>query len=183
MEEWKEIPGFEGYYEASNLGRIRSLDRYITLDGRWGKYTRFKPGKVMTPKFDGKRSYLMVMLSKDCQKKKYLVHRLVAMTFLKNPNGFSEINHKDEDKTNNSVANLEWCTHKYNSNYGKRKYSSHGENNSQNKFSEEMIRKIKSEYIKGDPEFGTVGLAKKYNVSPSHISSIIHGRRWGWLEC
>lgn len=182
MEIWKSIPGFEGYYEASTFGNIRSLDRYCELDGRWGRYTRFKPGKMMTPKFDGRGLYLMIVLSKDGVTKKYLVHRLIAMTFVDNPNNLPEVNHIDENKTNNRPENLEWCDHKYNNNYGSKATSSRGQKNSQNKFSEDMIKEIKRLYKHGDPEFGTMGLSKKFGISAPHISAIIHGKRWGWLD-
>lgn len=183
MEKWKAIPGYEGYYEASDQGRIRSLDRYITLDGRWGRYTRFKPGKIMTFTFDGRGAYLMVMLSKDSKNIKHLVHRLIASTFIENPLNLPEVNHRDEIKTNNCVSNLEWCDHKYNNNYGKLKDCHKGERNSQSKFSEEIVREIRRSYIKGDQEYGTMGLSKKYNISPPHVSAIIHRKRWGWLDC
>ena len=183
MEIWKPVPNYEGYYEASNLGKIRSLDRYIELDGRWGRYTRFKPGKIMTPKYDGRGMYLSVTLAKDGKNRKMLVHRLVASTFIENPDNLPEVNHIDEDKTNNSVDNLEWCDHKYNNNYGSKATAGRGQNNSQNKFPEDLIKEIRRLHKPGDPEFCTTGLSKKFGISPSHISSIIRGRRWGWLDC
>lgn len=99
-EVWKEIKGYEGLYSVSNTGRVKSLRR----------------NKIMALKktVDG---YLRVGLRKKGQKW-YSVHRLVAIAFIENPNGCPQINHKDECKTNNNVDNLEWCTAKYNSNYG-----------------------------------------------------------------
>ena len=94
----KEIPNYNGDYLASEDGRI-----YSTLLNRF-----LKPYKE-------KRKGYMVVHLKDGVKK---VHRLVAMTFLDNPDNLPQVNHKDEDKTNNSVENLEWCTNEYNSNYG-----------------------------------------------------------------
>lgn len=183
MEIWKSIPGFEGYYEASNFGRIRSLDRYVQLEGQYGRYTRFKPGKIMTPKFDGRGMYLQVVLSKNGNHRKHLVHRLIAFTFIENPYNLPEVNHIDEDKTNNCVSNLEWCDHKYNNNYGSKATASRGQKNSQNKFSEDVIKEIRRIHKPGDPEFGTMGLSKKFGISPPHVSAIIHGKRWGWLDC
>ena len=114
MEEiFKEIEGYEGLYLISNLGRVKSLSKKI-WNGK-GYYNRneinIKPAK-------DKDGYLYVQLSKDNIQKPYKVHRLVAQAFIENPNNLPQVNHKDEDKTNNHVTNLEWCTPKYNLNYG-----------------------------------------------------------------
>lgn len=117
MEEiWKPIKDYEGCYEASNLGRIRSLDRWVSN----GKGIRLAKGKVLhpTPKH---HNYLTVLLSKDGVKKRRHVHRLVAQAFIPNPDDLPQINHKDENPINNCVDNLEWCTAKYNNNYGNHK--------------------------------------------------------------
>lgn len=104
-EIWKEIIGFEGIYEVSNLGRVR----------------RIKTGNVLsTSKCGGCREYSSVCLSKNGKIYSRLVHRLVAEAFIPRPNGLYEVNHLDEDKSNNRVENLEWCNHKYNMNYGSR---------------------------------------------------------------
>ena len=96
MEIWKSIEGYEGC-EVSNFGNVRS---------RYGK-----PFK----QFLNSRGYYRVSLGTQ---RLHLVHRLVAKAFVDNPNGYPIVNHKDEDKTNNRADNLEWCTYKYNSNYG-----------------------------------------------------------------
>ena len=95
-------------YKVSNLGRLINLNYRGT-----GKNKLLKPSK-------NTNGYLQVFLRKDGKRKMFLVHRLVVETFLPNPDGLPEVNHKDEDKTNNSVENLEWCTHEYNTNYGTR---------------------------------------------------------------
>ena len=181
-EIWKPIPGFEGYYEASNLGRIRSINEINVFVRKDGKEIRRKHNcKILKPIFDGKKFYLQVSLSKNGVSKRYLIHRLIAKTFIDNPLNLPEVNHKDEDKTNNCVSNLEWCDHKYNNNYGSKKTSSNGENNSMNKFPEEVIREVKKLYIPKDKEFGATALSKKYNMSITHIVAIAKGRKWGWL--
>jgi len=117
-EIWKDVKGYEGFYEVSNMGNVRSLDR-IEKFMRCGKITRRKKkGRILIPvKRD---EYLGVCLSKRKTRKSYLIHRLVAEAFLPNPYDLPQVNHKDEDKNNNAVYNLEWCTAKFNDNYGNR---------------------------------------------------------------
>lgn len=115
MEEiWKSIPGYEGYYEISNTGKIRSLTRTIMKSN--GRSQTFK-GKELIPQLSA-FGYYKIILSKNQIKKQYLIHKLVAITFIPNPNNLPIVNHKDENKTNNNVENLEWCTYEYNNNYG-----------------------------------------------------------------
>ena len=113
-EIWRPIVGYEGLYEVSSYGRVRSLDRYVK-----GKSYRLHKGKVLSPGKNS-RGYLSAVLSYNGKHKAITVHRLVAEAFLPNPDNLPEVNHKDEDKTNNRVENLEWCNHKYNMNYGTR---------------------------------------------------------------
>ena len=104
-EIWCPIKGYEGLYEVSDQGRVRSL--------KSGKERILKPQRNTC-------GYLKFCLYKNGEHKMYLVHRLVAQTFIPNPNNLPEVNHKDEDKTNNKVSNLEFCDKKYNINYGTR---------------------------------------------------------------
>lgn len=112
MEYWKDIPGFEGYYQASNLGRIRSVDRYIVRkDGRM----YLCKGRVLST-FQGTTcNYLSVQLSVENNPRKYLLHRLIAKTFLGLDNWVElEVNHKDGDRQNNQLGNLELVSHQEN---------------------------------------------------------------------
>lgn len=126
MEEWKDIEGYEGIYQISNEGKVKSLQREITYkDGR---------KKVIQERilhnFLSDIGYYHVMLSKNGISKRYKVHRLVAKEFIPNPGNLPVINHKDENKENNLVfvnedgsvdlekSNLEWCTQGYNVRYG-----------------------------------------------------------------
>lgn len=104
-EVWKNIEGYEGLYQVSNFGRVKSL--------KFGKEKILKPLRI-------KCGYLQVNLSKNGKGKMCYVHRLVALAFIPNPNCLSEVNHKDENKENNRVDNLEWCNRTYNNNYGTR---------------------------------------------------------------
>ena len=105
-EIWKDIQGYEGLYQVSNLGRVKSLN-----------YNKTSKSKILSPG-KNKTRYLSVCLFKNKKGKVFYVHRLVAQAFIDNPNNYPEVNHKDENPSNNHVNNLEWCTHKYNSNYG-----------------------------------------------------------------
>lgn len=108
-EIWKDIVGYEGLYSVSNLGRVKSLKRLLN-DGRLWKERILKP--------ETNHGYLRVRLCDNNGKKHKRVHILVAEAFIPNPNDYPYVNHKDENKSNNRVDNLEWCTAKYNSNYG-----------------------------------------------------------------
>ena len=109
-EEWRDVVGYEGYYQVSNLGRIRSLDRAVRHAYRG---TQSIKGHILTP-CRGNGPYYSVMLSKDGKAKSLRVHRLVATAFVPNPDRLNCVNHKDGDKLNNSASNLEWCTHRHN---------------------------------------------------------------------
>ena len=111
MEEiWKPVKGFEGYYEVSNLGMVRSIDRVVVDTVR--NCERLLKGKVLIQKDNG-NGYKNVSFCKE--------HRLVAEAFIPNKDNLPQVNHKDEDKSNNRVDNLEWCTSFYNNEYGTRK--------------------------------------------------------------
>lgn len=113
-EIWKDVPRYEGYYQVSNYGRIKSLPRIIVYsDGR--KY--FYDGVLLKQKHDH-GGYCAVELTKNSNLETFKVHRLVATVFIPNPNNLPQINHKDENKDNNCVNNLEWCDAAYNNSYG-----------------------------------------------------------------
>lgn len=114
-EIWKNIEGYEGLYQVSNLGRVKSLDKY--LPDTLGRVS-FRKEKIICQLQRG--GYLAVQIWKKGKNKKFLVHRLVATAFIPNPDNLPQVNHKDENKANNNVDNLEWCTHQYNMDYGTR---------------------------------------------------------------
>ena len=109
MEIWKDIPGYEGLYQVSNYGNVKSLN----YRGTKGKHKCLKQN---TDKY----GYKVVILANHGKYKSYKVHRLVASAFIENPNNYPQVNHLDENPANNNYLNLEWCTAKYNINYGTR---------------------------------------------------------------
>lgn len=121
MEEeiWKDIKGYEGLYQVSSFGRIKSLPKHFMVVNQFGKTNKYRATKerILKPQTN-KHGYLCVTLCKNGIHKLCAIHRLVAKTFIENKNNHVCINHKDENKQNNKVDNLEWCTIKYNQNYG-----------------------------------------------------------------
>lgn len=101
IPEWRAVKGYEGLYEVSDTGQIRSLFRYKKV---------LKPNIMNT-------GYHTIELFKNGTSKRLLIHRLVAQAFIPNPENFPQVNHKDENRSNNAVDNLEWCTAKYNMHY------------------------------------------------------------------
>lgn len=116
-ELWIDIPGYKGLYQVSNLGRVKSLDRKVTQKHYSGiiAHHTYK-GKLLIPHKQN-TGYYFANLKKDGQTKKEYIHRLVAISFIDNPNNYTYINHIDGNKTNNNVNNLEWCTQSYNIKY------------------------------------------------------------------
>lgn len=115
-EKWKDIKNYEGLYQVSNLGRVRSLN-HIRKNGKSENNIYINKGRILKAAIQNV-GYMFVVLSKNGKTKGYRVHRLVAEAFISNPNNYKCVNHKDENKQNNCVNNLEWCTHKYNNSYG-----------------------------------------------------------------
>lgn len=109
QEIWKSVRGYESFYKVSNLGRVMALPNH-----------RHPKPIILKPQINGKAGYYLVFLQHKGISKGFLVHRLVAEAFIPNPDGYKEVNHRDENKANNSADNLEWCSRKYNVNYGNR---------------------------------------------------------------
>ena len=108
-EIWKDVKGYEGLYQVSNIGRIKSLRRSWASKG--------ESEHIMSPSIT--RGYAYIKLrGLDGKDESIPVHRLVAIAFIPNPNGYKCVNHKDENKINNNVENLEWCSLEYNFAYG-----------------------------------------------------------------
>ena len=155
MEEWRDIKGYEGKYQVSSHGRVKSLNYH-----REGKEKILKPEVL-------KKGYLRVDLHNGAKRNKIQVHRLVAEAFIDNPNNYPQVNHKDENKQNNHVENLEWCTNKYNANYGtKLEKISKGKN----------WRASKVECIETGEIFDSlIEAEEKYNIKYQSISACCRG--------
>ena len=153
-EIWRAIKGYEDLYEVSNFGRVKSLFRYK---------------KVLKPIKDT-NGYLKVNLYKNGSHKFVNIHKLVANAFIDNPNNFKYINHKDEDKTNNRVDNLEWCSFYYNLLYGTRLERIAKKNN------KPILQfDLNGNFIK---EYESITQAsKELNIKLDYISSCCLGRR------
>jgi len=114
-EIWKDIDGFEGLYQVSNYGRVRSITRIVK---KWdGERT---VNGIVLKQAKNTKGYCFVQLYKNGIGKNAVIHRLVAQAFIPNPQGLPQVNHKDENKDNNTALNLEWCDGIYNARYGTR---------------------------------------------------------------
>ena len=164
-EVWKDINEFKGYYQVSNFGRIKSLFRYAKVKNGF----RSVPEKILKPKID-KDGYLHVVLQKDRKLKYLAIHRIVADTFIDNPNNLPHVNHKNENKQDNRVENLEWCTEQYNCNYGNRN----------KKLSKSKYKAINQYSLKGDLikewESG-ISIEKETGFNKKNISACCRGVR------
>lgn len=173
MEEvWKYIPGYEGYYQASTLGRIRSVTRVT-------RKNQMVYGKVLS-QTKQKNGYMKVIFGIDGKAFHPNVHRLVAETFLENSQNLPCVNHKDEDKQNNRVENLEWCTAKYNSNYGtKTKREANAKHKPILQYSKDMV--LLREFDSLQDSFEFVG-KKNWNIYSvcSGFQKTAYGYIWRW---
>lgn len=168
-EIWRTIDDFSDY-EISNYGNIRSIDRdYIDT---WGRYYQ-KKGQMIKQYVQitkGNYKQVMVTLLKDHKPHRLIVARLVAKTFIPNPNNYPQVNHIDENSLNNNVNNLEWCDYKYNINYG-----TYLERRSKSKSRAIDVYDINNNFIETLPS--GVEVSKKYNVSRGSVSSVCNGKR------
>lgn len=162
QEEWKEISGWNGVYYISSCGRVRKGNKFISVT----------PNKK-------RHGYRYVNLSIGAKRKNTLVHRLVALHFIPNPSIKPCVNHIDFDVSNNSVGNLEWATHKENSEHTVRAGRSarlFGEAGANVKLSLNTVRNIRCDLLSG---MSNTAIAKKHGTNYSNVAHIKRGSRWG----
>lgn len=176
MELWKDIKGYEGKYQISSYGRVKSLAR-IT------KNNHKIPERILnTTTRLTKDGYCRVtLIGKKSKTHDYRVHRLVAETFIPNPNNKPTVNHIDGNKKNNHVDNLEWNTREENMQHAykhKLKKAMQGNLNGNAKLTPEQVRSIREEYVYESKEHGTVALAKRYGVTNRTIGLIVNNKSY-----
>jgi len=173
MEIWKDIKNYEGIYQVSNKGKVRSLDRKETCNLNGKDFIR--NGKVLN-QIPNTNGYLRVFLSKNNKVITCYVHRLVAQTFLKQQKGSNHVNHLNGIKTDNSVYNLEWCTQLENNIHGfNTELLQHGENSNLSTLKKEQVFEIINLKKEGHK---IKNIAKKYRVHPLTVSRILNGKSW-----
>jgi hypothetical protein len=172
-EIWKDIEGYEGYYQVSNMGRVKSLAREVICNNG----IRILKEKIRKQHTNRHLGYNYVMLSKDNKQINYRVHRLVADAFIPNPYKKPQVNHIDKVKTNNKVYNLEWCTQEENMKHSYiDELSPKGERSHYSKLKEKDILEIRHKYSFCD--YTLERLSDEYKSSKSNISLIVNGVTW-----
>lgn len=175
MEEeiWKTASGYEGIYEASSMGRVRSIDREEWSSQRFKKVRRRRYGKEISQNKDSE-GYLHFLVSKRGIIKCVRSHRFIAKTFIPNPNNYPQVNHINGIKTDNRVCNLEWCDHKMQMSHAsenglmcKKKYT---------QLTEQDVISIRDEYTTVKTSHRS--LAQRYGVCKSTITDIILRKSW-----
>lgn len=177
-EIWKDIPGYEGMYQVSNLGNFRSLDRTIK---RHNNSTMKRKGSLLKTSKD-KDGYLLINLTKNNKAIKGKVHRIVAEVFLDNENNYPCVNHINGIKDDNRVENLEWCSYKQNSIHARDNgllKPAKGIRNGSHKLTEADVIKIKG-LVRSGRSMSSV--AKEYNVAATSIRYIMIGRNWKYVK-
>lgn len=170
-EIWVDIDGFEGFYMASNKGRIKSIDRNIISKNR----VYLRKGVILKPNIY-KNGYLWVVLSKNKVCAQHFVHRIIANCFVNNEFKHNVINHIDGDKTNNSAINLEWCTQKHNAHHAHKNglcINIMGENCHMSVLTNEQAAAIRKGYKKGD---NIDMIAERYGVHHMTIRRVIQNK-------
>ncbi|AKA61524.1 HNH homing endonuclease [Bacillus phage Stahl] len=183
-EIWKDIEGYEGYYQVSDYGRIRSLTRVI-------KGKTYK-SRIMKPKVNSYGYHMITLTNKEQIRKNHAIHRLVAFSFIKNddPINRKEVNHIDGKKENNEHSNLEWSTrsenmkHAFktglasNKNRGLKPPIHYGSDNINTKLNEDDVRFIRKHFKARDKLYNSYSLANMFDVRPSTIKQIVNRKTW-----
>jgi len=179
MEEWKDIQGYEGIYQVNNIGRIRSIERKVFVNGYWRNKSAYRniPEKILGQSINN-RGYARVCFTGGKKEITKQIHRLVALAFIPQITGKLYINHIDGNKLNNKVENLEWCTNKENRDHAVRLglLDIKGESNYNARVTNQQVLEIRSKH---KPRvYGFKKLAIEYNVSVPTIAAIVQRKTW-----
>ena len=176
-EIWKDIKGYEGFYQVSNIGKIRSVDRLVH-NPRYG-FQKLK-GKLLSAS-PNSHGYPQIGLTQKGKRKTLKVHSLVALYFLDKISNKNEVNHKDGDKLNNRVENLEWCTRSENILHAfafDLKEKPKGELNGQSKITKAEVIEIREMYKGRGKGLSLAKIALIYNLGSTQVSRIIKKQSW-----
>lgn len=177
MEIWKDILGYEGYYQVSNLGNVKSLDRVReTLPTAKKQFKTFNEGRVLIPK-ESNRGYLRYALTKEGKTKYLSAHRLVAQSFIPNIKDKPDVNHINGIKTDNRIENLEWCTGSENikHNYVLGIMNQKGDKNNCAILTIEQVKEIKVKLLNG---ITPRQISEQYPIHRTSVYDIKKGRNW-----
>lgn len=183
MEEvWKPVVGYEDYYKVSNKGRIFRIERSITFENKLtGRLnTKVYEEKELVGEVDKDGYRKLIFNLKEKGKKRIFVHRIVALAFLSNEDNLPVVNHKDGNKANNSVENLEWCTVQHNNSHARENgllKTLRGEDCPYSKITEQQALEIIKSKDKSNKHF-----CEKFQLSQAQVSRIKNGSRWGHLH-
>lgn len=173
-EEWRDVVGYEGLYQVSNMGRVKSLERQSSTFCQKGTMCTYSVNEKIC-KQHTVGGYLMVHLSNNNKKKLVRVHRLVAMSFMPNPNNYPQINHINENKTDNTLGNIEWCTCKQNNNHGTRnKRMSSTQRNDKKKSKRVLQYSLNGELVK---EWESICDAGRAGYNRQGVSRVCRGMK------
>lgn len=192
MEIWKDIKGYEGLYQVSNYGNIKNVERYINANLKNNIKKVKRKSKILNPFCSNKIKYYTITLYKNKKPKNYRLHRLVAIAFIPNPNQYKEVNHKDGNKLNNNIDNLEWCSriqnmeHAYKNGLIIRKKGLIMKRGKYHKSSKKVYQyNLNGELIKQWDSMSDI--KRELNLSIGNISSCCNGKRkqaynfiWKW---
>jgi len=170
MEVWKDVKGYEGFYQVSNMGNVKSLKR--TVPHPRSKVITYRE-RIMRP--SDTNGYKLLRLSRNGTSTHFLVHRLVAMHFLHNTKNSPEVNHIDYDRSNNKADNLEWCTSHENKQHSADKYR--GSNNGTAILKEAQVVEIKS-VLSNQQRPTYLEISSRYGVSAACIQKIASNKIW-----
>ena len=175
--KYKDIKGYEGLYQISEDGVVRSLDRVTT-----GVNGREYYNKGVTLKSSNNKGYLQVRLYKDNGSRTIPIHRLIATTYVPNPNNLPQVNHKDGNKKNNHYTNIEWCTPSENTQHAfdtGLATPTRGETNGQAKLTDEIVIGIRKVHNTG--KYMQREIAEMYGIKDAQVSRIVNNKRWAHL--